>query len=133
MPNVAKFFAAIAGMGLALQEPMRPSVLALLGFSAGAIGGVGSSVALREAHADALGEVTVPVPEEGVVFRGNAGRPIVRIRSEAAGGSLEVLDGRGGVAVRLRATPTGGNVELGPSASVRPALRVVGTPGDPGY
>src|SRR5580658_2763694 len=131
VPKVAKFFAAIAGTGLALQDPMRPSVLALLAFSAGAIGGVGSSVALREAHADALGEVTVPVPEEGVVFRGNAGRPIVRIRSEAAGGLLEVLDGRGGVAVRLRATPTGGIVELAPPASGRPPSRVVAAPGDP--
>jgi hypothetical protein len=108
-------------------------MLALLAFSAGALGGIASSVALREARADALGEVTVPVPEEGVVFRGNGGRPVVRIRSEATGGSLEVLDGRGAVAVRLRAAPGGGIVELGPSAPVRPALRLVAIPGDPGY
>ncbi len=112
---------------------MRPSVLAVLAFSAGALGGIASSVALREARADALGEVTVPVPEEGVVFRGNGGRPIVRIRSEPSGGSLEVLDSRGAVAVRLRAASVGGIVELGPSVSVRPAVRLLGTPSDPGY
>jgi hypothetical protein len=120
-------------MPLALHYPMRPSLLALLAFNAGALGGVASSVALREARADALGEVTVPVPEGGVVFRGNGGRPLIRIRSGSAGGLLEVLDGHGAVAVRLRAAPGGGIVELGPSASVLPALRLVGIPGDPGY
>lgn len=120
-------------MPLAPSYPMRPSLLALLAFSAGALGGVASSVALREARADALGEVTVPVPEEGVVFRGNGGRPVVRIRSDAAGGLLEVLDGHGAVAVRLRATPGGGIVELGLSSSVRPVMSPAGAPGDPGY
>jgi hypothetical protein len=112
---------------------MRPSVLAFLAFGAGAVGGVGSSVVLREARADAFGEVAVPVPAEGVVFRANGGRPIVRIRAEAGGGSLEVIDSRGRIAVHLRATPSGGVVELGPPSSERPATRLGGFLDDPGY
>jgi hypothetical protein len=112
---------------------MRPSVLAFLAFGAGALGGVGSSIVLREARADAFGEVMVPVPSEGVVFRAKGGRPIVRIRAEAGAGSLEVLDARGRVAVHLRATPSGGAVEVGPSSSEGPATSLGGLSQDPGY
>jgi hypothetical protein len=111
---------------------MRPSILALIAFTAGALGGVVSSIALGEAHA-APGEVTVPVPADGVVFRAADGRAILRIESDRAGGVLEVLDSRERVAVRLRATPNGGVVELGPSPTVRPVLAPAGALADPGY
>jgi hypothetical protein len=116
---------------------MQPWVLALLAFGAGALGGITSSVAVRDARADALGEVTVPVPTPGVVFRSSDGRPIARIRSGAAGGSFEILDSRGVLAVRLRATAAGGVVELGPSPSSsappRAVVKLAGSSEDPGY
>jgi hypothetical protein len=112
---------------------MRPSVLAFLAFGAGAVGGVGSSIVLREARADALGEVMVPVPAEGVVFRANGGRPIVRIRAEDQGGSLEVLDRCGRVAVHLGVSPSGGIVELGPPSLAHPVMSLGGLSEDPGY
>lgn len=108
-------------------------MLALLTLVVGALGGIGSSIVLHEAYADALGEITVPVPAEGVVFRGSGGRPILRIRAEVGGGSLEVLDAGGRIAARLRATPSGGAIDLSPSSPVRSAMASDRCSEDPGY
>lgn len=121
------------GTHFALQCSMRPAGLALLALSTGALGGIASSVARPEAHADGPGEVTVPVPLQGVVFRGIGGRAVARITSESAGGSFEVLDSRGQVAVRLRALPGGGLVEVATVGSAGAPLRLGGSLGDPGY
>jgi len=110
---------------------MRPCVLALVAFLAGAAGGVVSSRAIGEARAQVGDLVVVPVPAQGVVFRGSGGNAIARIRSDATGGMVEVLDAREQMAVRLRATATGGVIELGPRTAT--SLAVVGAASDPGY
>jgi hypothetical protein len=90
---------------------------------------------LRSARAQVAGEIVVPVPEQGLVFRAGSGKALARVRSDVTGGGIvEVLDAREQVAVRLRATPSGGAVELGSSrAASRPALLLLGATGDPGY
>ena len=90
-------------------------------------------MARPEAHAASQGEVTVPVPPQGVVFRGIGGRAVARITSESAGGSFEVLDSRGEVAVRMRASSGGGLVEVATLGSAAAPLQLGGSPGDPGY
>jgi hypothetical protein len=93
-----------------------------------------SSLIVSKARADMAGELAVPVPEQGLVFRASSGKALARVRSEVTGGIVEVLDAREQVAVRLRATPNGGVVELGsPRAPSRPALFLLGATGDPGY
>ncbi len=89
---------------------------------------------LSSARAQVAGEIVVPVPEHGIVFRASSGKALARVRSDVTGGIVEVLDAREQVAVRLRATPSGGAVELGsPRAASRPALLSIGATGDPGY
>jgi hypothetical protein len=109
-------------------------MLALFALLAGAAGGILSSRVLPEARADAGGGIIVPVPPQGIVFRGARGNGIVRVRDTSAGGVIEVLDSREQVAVRLRATPAGGAIEVGasgpPSAQ---ALSLMRSPDDPGY
>ena len=113
---------------------MRPAVLALVALVAGATGGVLSSRALGEARADASGAIVVPVPAQGVIFRATGGSAIARVRSDAAGGVIEVLDAREQVALRLRATSAGGVIEVGsPRPTLRPALSLARSPDDPGY
>ena len=110
---------------------MRPSLLALLAFVAGAAGGVASSCIVREAHAD-TGVTIVPVPVQGIVFRGVSGRAIARIREQATGGVVEVFDAHEQVVLRLRATRLGGAVDVGsePPITQRPP-RATGD--EPGY
>jgi hypothetical protein len=110
---------------------MRPCVLALVAFLAGAAGGVVSSRAIGEARAQVGDLVVVPVPAQGVVFRGSGGNAIARIRGDVTGGMVEVLDAREQMAVRLRATASGGVIELGPRSAT--TLAVVGAASDPGY
>jgi hypothetical protein len=114
---------------------MRPAVLAAVALLAGAGGGALSSRALGEAHAETAGAVVVPVPPQGVVFRSSrGGNAIARVRSEGAGGVVEILDAREQVVIRLRATSAGGVIELGASpVAAHPALSLVRSPDDPGY
>ncbi len=99
---------------------MRPALIAVIALVAGAVGGVTSSRLVSDARADS-GAVVVPVPAQGVVFRGPTGAAIVRVRAEPTGGGVvEVLDGREQVAVRLRAAPSGGVIDVG---SARPPVR----------
>jgi hypothetical protein len=109
-------------------------MLALFALVAGAAGGILSSRVLPEARADAGGGVIVPVPPQGIVFRGARGNGIVRVRETPVGGVIEVLDSREQVVVRLRATPGGGAIETGASGSPSaPALSLTRSPDDPGY
>jgi hypothetical protein len=110
---------------------MRPGSLALVAFVAGAAGGLLSSRAVGVANAQATDTVVVPVPAQGLVFRTSSGNVIARVRSDATGGVIEVLDAREQMAVRLRATANGGVIELG-SHNAR-ALAVVSGTDDPGY
>jgi hypothetical protein len=113
---------------------MRHLVLVVVALAAGAAGGVLSSRALPEARAQPAGAIVVPVPREGVVFRGSGGNAIARVRSDAAGGAIEVLDAHEQVAVRLRATSAGGVIELGvPRPSAHVVLPLARTVDDPGY
>jgi hypothetical protein len=112
---------------------MRPALLATIAFVAGAMGGVASSVALGVAKASPPAGVIVPVPPQGVSFRGAAGTTIARIRSEPSGGVLEVLDAQEHVAVRLRATPSGGSIDLGAGRTPAQTLSITRVPEDPGY
>jgi hypothetical protein len=113
---------------------MRHVTLIVAALVAGAAGGVLSSRALPEARAQPAGAIVVPVPPEGVVFRSAAGNAIARVRSDAAGGAIEVLDAREQVAVRLRATNAGGVIELGVSrATARTVLPLARSLDDPGY
>jgi hypothetical protein len=113
---------------------MRQLVLVVVALVAGATGGVLSSRALPEARAQPAGAVIVPVPAEGVVFRGAGGNAIARVRSDPAGGAIEVLDAHEQVAVRLRATNAGGVIELGiPRPTARTVLPLARTVDDPGY
>jgi hypothetical protein len=75
-----------------------------------------------------------------VSFRGAGGTTIMRVRSEPAGGVLEVLDAQEKVAVRLRATPSGGTLDLGPGRAAAgagrpamPTLSITRAADDPGY
>jgi hypothetical protein len=110
---------------------MRPALVALLALCAGAVGGVLSSRALGDAHAQGVATVVVPVPVGGVVFRTSAGNAIARIRGDAAGGVLEILDAREQVAVRLRAGAGGGQLDLAQAQGTAAVGRTVA--GDPGY
>jgi hypothetical protein len=113
---------------------MRPGVLALLALAAGAAGGTLSSTLRKEALADASGAVVVPVPPQGVVFRGARGNSILRVRDEPAGGLVELLDSHEHVVVRLRATPAGGAIEVESSASPSSrGLSLARSLDDPGY
>jgi hypothetical protein len=125
---------------------MRSAGIAVVALAAGALGGVLSSRALREARADAGGAIVVPVPPQGVVFRAVGGAAIARVRSDAAGGVIEVLDARERVALRLRATAAGGGaVDMGPPRAYDPRadahadphglppLPLLRSPDDPGY
>jgi hypothetical protein len=70
-----------------------------------------------------------------VVFRGAAGNALVRIREGASGGMLEILDESEHTVVRLRATATGGTVDLD-ATHARPAVPNVfpaRRAEDPGY
>jgi len=118
---------------------MRPALVALLALAAGAVGGVVSTHLVTEAHADP-GAIVVPVPDQGVAFRGPQGRVVARVRAEPAGGVIEVLDAREQVAVRLRATGGGGVIDLGtarplaqPASTVVPVWPTARAPNDPGY
>jgi hypothetical protein len=113
---------------------MRHVPAVVVAFVAGAAGGVLSSRALPDARAQPGGAIVVPVPPEGVVFRAHGGNAIARVRSDPAGGAIEVLDGREHVAVRLRATSAGGVIELGaPPGSSRAVLPLARSLDDPGY
>jgi hypothetical protein len=114
---------------------MRPALLVALAFVAGAAGGVSATRLVGEARADASGGgIVVPVPAQGVVFRAPAGNAIARVRTEPAGGVVEVLDAREQVAVRLRASDHGGVVEVGAGPQrLVPALSIARTVPDPGY
>jgi hypothetical protein len=112
---------------------MRPALLAAIAFVAGAMGGVASTVIVGEARAQAPQAVIVPVPAQGVSFRGAGGTTIARVRSEPAGGVIEVLDAQERVAVRLRATPNGGTIDLGAGKTQAPTLSITRVPEDPGY
>ena len=63
-----------------------------------------------------------------------AGNALVRIREGASGGVLEILDESEHTVVRLRASATGGSVDLDTSRA-RPAANVFPTRNleDPGY
>jgi hypothetical protein len=112
---------------------MRPAYVALLALASGAVGGVVSTRLVSEAHADSAA-IVVPVPVQGVVFRGPTGAAIARVRAEPSGGVVEVLDAREQIAVRLRATPNGGAIEMGPAhPALRPAFEVTRAVDDPGY
>jgi hypothetical protein len=113
---------------------MRHVVLVVVALVAGAAGGALSLRALGEAHADPADVIVVPVPSQGVVFRASGGNVIARVRSDAAGGVFEVLDAREQVAVRLRATPSGGTIDVSPARMpLRPALPLARSVDDPGY
>jgi hypothetical protein len=111
---------------------MRPALVVTCALLAGMAGGFASRM-LPEAHAD-TGVVLVPVPRNGVVFRGPAGNALVRIREGASGGVLEILDESEHTVVRLRATASGGGIDLD-TTRARPAANVLptGNVQDPGY
>ena len=111
---------------------MRPPLVSLVAFVAGALGGIVASTAVGEARADIREELVVPVPAQGVAFRGSTGQTIVRIRSSPVwGGTLEVFDAHENLAVRLRATSSGGVFEIGRSP---PAVAsTIVSSADPGY
>ncbi len=109
---------------------MQPPLIALAAFVVRALGGIAASSAL--ARADVGQELVVPVPAQGIAFRGDSGKTIVRIRSSAlSGGILEVFDAHENLAVRIRAASSGGVVEIGLSSPPVPAQVV--SAADPGY
>ena len=114
---------------------MRPAVFLLSTLIAGAAGGgISSHILVQSANADSGGAMLVYVPLQGVVFRTVGGNSIVSLRSEAAGGVIEVLDARQQVALRLRATSAGGVIEGVASGTIAPSLLPLSiSSGDPGY
>jgi hypothetical protein len=89
----------------------------------------------RDAHAQPAGATVILVPAQGIVFRGANGRVVARLRGDAFGGALELLDAREDVAVRLQATAAGGTIDLRTMREPRSQpLQLVRTlPDDPGY
>jgi hypothetical protein len=86
-----------------------------------------------QARADE-GAIFVPVPTRGLVFRAQeGGHAIARVRSDVAGGVIEVFDAHERVAIRLRATVNGGAIEVGRTSTLAAPSLTVGSYEDPGY
>lgn len=110
----------------------RWSVLGAV-LTAGVVGGALSALVFgaRPSWADGGRPTTsaIHVPAEGLVFRGQDGKAIARLTSDASGGVLELYNRDEQPAARMKTSGFSGSMDLGgcptvvaPASTVKPAL-----------